>query len=109
MLGRQAPALVGRDHRAFGDAEQRVMRLVVRRRRRNRARWSRPGEAQPVGERDELRLDRALRVEPVALDLDIEPRAENFGEALEAALGQVAESGSQRPIDRAPRGRRSAR
>ncbi len=48
------------------------------------------GEAETVGERDELRLDRALRIEPVALDLDIEPRAEDFGEALKAAFGEFA-------------------
>ena len=36
----------------------------------------------------------------MALDLDIEPRAENLDKALEPALGEVAKSGSQRPVDR---------
>ena len=61
---------------------------------------------EPVGETDERRLDRPLAVEPVALDLDIEPRAERLDEALEAALGEIAKSGSQRPVDRPGRARR---
>ena len=101
VLGRQAPALVGRNHGALGDAEQRVMRLVVRGPAEIGLVGGDQGEAQTVGERDELRLDRALRVEPVALDLDIEPRAEDFREALEPALRQVAKPRSQRPVDRA--------
>ena len=36
----------------------------------------------------------------MALDLDIEPRAENLDQPLEPALGQIAKSGSQRPVDR---------
>ena len=101
VLGGQAPALVGRDHRALGDAEQRVMRLVVRSAAEIGLVGRDQGEAQTVGERDELRLDRALGIEPVALDLDIEPRAEDFGEAREAAFGEFAKPRSQRPVDRA--------
>ncbi len=76
------------------------MRLIVQR----------PGEigfvgrnqrqADTIGERDELRLDGALAIEPMALDLDIEPRAEDFGQAVKPALSQVAKSSSQRPVDR---------
>ena len=58
------------------------------------------GQAETIGESDEFRLDHALAIEPMALDLDIEPRAEDFGQALEPALGQVAKSRSQRPVDR---------
>ncbi len=58
------------------------------------------GQAETVGEADQLRLDRALMVEPVALDLDIEARAESLGEAFEPAVGQVARSGSKRAVDR---------
>ena len=50
------------------------------------------GQAGAIGERDEVRLGCALAVEPVALDLDIESRAEDIGQALEPALGQVAEA-----------------
>src|SRR3984885_8946148 len=57
-------------------------------------------QAETVSERDELRLHSALGVEPMALDLDIEPRVENLDEALEPALGEVAKSCSQRPVDR---------
>ena len=58
------------------------------------------GQADAVGESDELRLGRALAIEPMALDLDIEPRAENLAQALETTFGQVAKSCSQRPVDR---------
>ena len=78
MLGRQAPAVGRRHHRAFGDAEQRVMRFIVRRPGEIGFVGRDQGQADTVGESDELRLDRALAIEPVALDLDIEPRAENL-------------------------------
>ena len=57
-------------------------------------------QAKTVGERDEFRLDRALSLEPVALDLDIEPRAEDLGQAREPALREFAKSRSQAPVDR---------
>ena len=57
-------------------------------------------QAETVGEPDKLRLRRALGVEAVALDLDIEPRAKGVGEACESALGQVGGSCFQGPIDR---------
>ena len=41
VLGREAPAVGRREERALGDAEERVMRLVVGGGRRNRARWLR--------------------------------------------------------------------
>ena len=100
MLGRQAPALGRRHHRAFGDAEQRVMRFVIRRPGEIGLVGRDQGQAGAIGESDQLRLDRALAVEPVALDLDIEPRAEDIGQPLEPALGQVAKACSQRPVDR---------
>ncbi len=89
VLRRQPAAVGGGDERAFGDAEQRVVRLIVgaggeigfvgRHQRR----------PQTVGEIDQLRFDRALRVEPVTLELDVEPGVENPGEARETALGEV--------------------
>ena len=103
MLRRQAPAVGHRHHRAFGDAEQRVMRFIVRRPGEIGFVGRDQGQADTIGERDELRLGCAFAVEPVALDLDIEPRAENVGQALEPALRQVAKSGSQRPVDRPAR------
>src|SRR6202020_178255 len=57
-------------------------------------------KAGAVRERGELRLRRAPGFEPMALDLDIEPRAENLDEALEPPRGEVAKSCSQRPVDR---------
>ena len=41
MRGRQTPPLGDAGHRAFGDAEQRVMRLEIGGAARNKARWSR--------------------------------------------------------------------
>ncbi len=66
------------------------------------------GQAGAVGERDQVRLDRALAVEPMALDLDIEPRAEDLREALEPAFGEIAKPLSA-PGRSARPGRRSAR
>ena len=100
VFGRQAPALGHRHQRAFSDAEQRVMRLIVRRPGEIRFVGRNQRQTDTVGESDKIRLDSALAIEPVALNLDIEPRAENLGQALEPALGQVAKSCSQRPVDR---------
>ena len=58
------------------------------------------GQAGAIGEDDEVGLGCPLTVEPVALDLDIEPGAESIGQALEPAFGQVAKACSQRPVDR---------
>ena len=60
-------------------------------------------QAEAVGEVDQRRLGGALGFEPVALHLDIEPVAEDVGEPLEAALGEVGHVGPQRPVDRAAR------
>ncbi len=99
VLGRQAPPLRRRDQRPLGDAEQRIMRLVVGGVGKIRLVGRDQRDAETVGEIDERRLDRALALEPVALDLDIEPRVERVGEASEPALGEVGRSGSERPVD----------
>src|ERR1700678_2678870 len=100
MLGPTGPAVGPSRQCAFGHAKQRVMRLIVRRTSEIGFVGRDQGQADTIGESDELRLDRALAIEPMALDLHIEPRAENLGQALESTLGQVAKSGSQSPVDR---------
>ena len=51
VVGRQPAAVVGRDHRAFGDGDQRVMRVEILARRERTPRWSRPAavrDGRPV-------------------------------------------------------------
>ncbi len=76
------------------------MRFMVRRPGKIGLVGRRQRQAETICERDKLGLDQALAVEPMALDLDIEPGPESLGEALEAAFRQVAERPSQRPVDR---------
>ena len=57
-------------------------------------------QAEAVGERDQRRLDQALGLEPVALQLDIEAAIEGFGEAPQAALGEIGHMDAERPVDR---------
>ena len=103
MLRREPPALGGRDERALGDAEQRVVRLIVGGGRRNRARWSRPAAGR-AGRRGRSAPARsALGLEPVALQFDIEPVAEGRGQALQAALGEIGHVRAERAVDRAGR------
>ena len=89
VLGREAAAVGGRNQRALGDAEQRVMRLVV-------AAGGEIGfvgrdqrQTVPVGEVDQRRFGRGLGFGPVALQFDIETPVESHGEALEPLLRQV--------------------
>ena len=63
-------------------------------------------ERQPVavGKRDELRLDRPLLIEAVALDLDIEPIAEGVLQGREPRLGEVAPAAEpERGVERSRR------
>ena len=67
------------------------------------------GQAETIREGDEIGLDQALVIEPMALDLDIQSRAEDIGQALEPAFGQVAKICSRAHGRSARRDRRSAR
>ena len=85
VLGRQAAPVLVADEASFGDGEERVVSLVVVAPAEEGL--VRGDERQPVavGKRDELRLDRPLLIEAVALDLDIEPIAEGIRSGPRAA------------------------
>ena len=104
VLGREAAALGGRDQGALGDAQQRVVRLVVGARRRNRARWSRPAAGRARSARSISAGSIAtLGLEPVALKLDIEPVAESCAQPPQPRLGEIGHVSAERPVDRAGR------
>ncbi len=99
MLGRHAAAVVLHDVAPFGDAQQRVVRLVVV--RRGEVGLVRGDDRQPerVGELEELRLHVVLGLEAVALDLNVEPVAERRLEPFQARLGQIVLALAQGPVD----------
>ena len=107
-LGARLEPMLGRQAAAFGRRQSACPRRCraarhaprSRRRRRNRARWSRPAAAEAVGEIDERGLDRALCLEPVALQLDIEPGAENASARRLEPLALTAEPGPERLVER---------
>ncbi len=78
VLGREAAAVGRREERALGDAEQRVMRLVVGAGGEIGLVGRDQRQAVPVGEVDQRRLDRGLGFDPVALELDIEAPVEGL-------------------------------
>ena len=84
VLGREL-APVGLDHQPpFGDADQRVMRLVVFAARKQRLVGGDERDAARIGEFDQRRLGAALGRRAVALQLDIEPVAEQPQQRLAA-------------------------
>ena len=104
VLGRQAAPVLVADEASFGDGEERVVSLVVVAPAEEGL--VRGDERQPVavGKRDELRLDRPLLIEAVALDLDIEPIAEGIAQGREPRLGEVAPAAEpERGVERARR------
>ena len=102
MLAGQPAPVVLREIAPLGDADERVVRLVV-------AGMSEVGlvggderQAQLVGERHQLQLDGLRLGEAMPLQLDVEPIAENLREAFDAARRQrhlrVAKSRVDRPV-----------
>ena len=89
MLRAQAAPVVNGDIASFGDAEQRVMRLEIVHAREIGLVGRDNGDVEVVGEREQKGLDRALLGQPVALELDVKPVAENALELLGAARGQA--------------------
>ncbi len=110
MLGRQAAAARIADHRALGDAEQRIMRLVIGCGAENRPRWSRQAAAEcAIAEIEKLRLDRTFLAEPMPLQFEIEPIGKELVAARQAGARQ-ARAGRARSCGRAGhRDRRRAR
>ena len=100
--GELAP--VGLAERApLGDAQQRVVGLVVIDGRKERLVGGDERNALGIGEIDERRLDGALLGEAVALQLDIEPVAERREERVQARRGEMRLAGEDRAVDRAVR------
>ena len=85
MLARQAPPVVLRDVVAAGDAQQRVVRLVVVGRCEVDLVGGHDRQRAGVGELEQHRLGLDLVLEAVTLDLDVEPVAENLLERLRDA------------------------
>ena len=92
VLGRELPPLALADNRALGDADQRVMRLVVRQRGEIRLVGGDERQAAVVGEIDKRAFDLALLGQAMALQLDVEA-------AVEQPL-QHGETGRARPSGR---------
>ena len=99
MLGRQAAAILGDQHLALGDADQRVMRGVIIRLCEIGLVGRDQRHFEAVGEVDEALLRLALRQRAMALELDVKPVAEQALEALDVFGGKRSLSGHQRIID----------
>ena len=84
VLARQAAALVLRDVGALGDAQQRVVRLVVVGRGEIDLVGGDDRQPSSIGEVEQRGLGLDLVLEAVALDFDIEPVAEDLLQHLQA-------------------------
>ncbi len=91
------------EHAPLGDAQQRVVGLVVVDGRKERLVGGDERDTLGIGEIDERGLDGALLGEAVALQLDIEPVAERLLERVQARSGEMRLAGEDRAIDRAVR------
>ncbi len=94
VLGRELAALGLGDQLALGDADQRVVRLVVGGGGEERLVGRDQRQAVAVGEIDQRRLGALLGRRAVALQLDIEPVAEQAHQGLEP---RAPRDGSGRP------------
>ena len=103
MLGRELPAVALRQEPALGDADQRVVRLVILAGGEQRLVGRDQRHAARIGELDQRALGGALGGGAVALQLDIEPVAEVPRQRLEARPGERALPGVDRRIERAAR------
>ena len=109
MLGAQPAPVVDRDIAPLGDADQRVMRLEIVARGEIGLVGRDERQVELVGELEQLRLDRALLRQAVALELDIEPVAEDRVQRLEPRAGKLGDCRRRARGRPARRGRRSAR
>ncbi len=102
MLLRKLAAVTLRNQPAFCDADQRIVRLVVRRGGKERLVGGDKRNALAVGKIDQYRLVAFFRGGAVALQFDIEPVAEQLMERIEPTGCQMALAGRygaiQRPI-----------
>ena len=103
MLSRKLAAVGFGDQPAFGNADQRVMRVVIVALGEERLVGGNERDAAGIGEPDQRRLDGALGRGAVPLQFDIEPVAIDACEGLAARRGKLALPGGNRGIDRTGR------
>ena len=101
MLARQPAPVVLDDVAALGDAQQRVVRLVVVGRGEVDLVGGDDRQAARVGEIEQRRLGVVLVLQAVPLDLDVQPVAEDLLQLLETLERCFLLALAQRQIDRA--------
>ena len=100
MVGRELAAPLVAEHRPFGDAQQRRMRLMVGRGGKIGLVAGDERQAARIGEIDQLRLDQPLMRQTVALQFDVQPVGKQRLEVVEARGGNVGAFGGEREIER---------
>ena len=103
MLGGELPALAVGDELAFGDAQQRIVRLVILARGKERLVGCDQRNPVRVGEVDQRRLRRALGRQAVTLQFDIKPVAKQLLQRRAAGSHQRALPACDRGIKRPAR------
>ena len=100
MLRGQAAAIGRGDEGALGDAEQRVLRLEIGRGGEIGLVGRDERKRMIVGQIDQRRLDRGFAVEAMALQLDIEPVAEQPLQPLQPREREIGHVQAERAVDR---------
>src|SRR5262245_56064987 len=100
MLDRKLPPLGLGNQPALGNADQRIMRLVVLATRIERLVGGDERKAVGIGELQQARLDLPLFLQGVTLQLDIEPVAKQRMQMCAARRRKLALAGCEREIER---------
>ena len=103
VLGRELAALGVGDHPSLGDRDQRVVRLVVLAGREIRLVGGDQRDALGVGHVEQHRLGEAFALDAVALQLDVEPVAEQRRQRVAARGRQRAVAGNDGSVQRPAR------
>ena len=101
IIRRQASAVIHRNHRAFGNRHQRVMRVEILARRKERLVGRHQRQIVRVGEIDRRRFQRTVVILH-ALEFDIQPVAESVFQEKQPLFGDFAAVGLERRADRPP-------
>ncbi len=109
MLGRKLTAVGLGEQPALRDTDQRVMRFVIVGRGEERFVGRDQRQRLRIGDVDEMRFGGALFRQPVTLQLDIEPVAEQTAQRGRPRQREIELSGGDRLIERARPVRRSVR
>ena len=99
MLGAEPPPLVNGDIAPLGDADQRVMRLEILLRGEIGLVGGDNRKIEIVGEAEQSGLDAALLRQAVALQLDVEPVAEDRLQRFEPVAGKLGVAFGEREVD----------